>query len=217
MNRELVFGLICGFCICAVATASFGQVEADETSKPAAPILLKPDSLAFQPAMPESGDKLSLKIKKSEDVASAEVKWSINGEYAETSHYDGIVEAVPLQAKIKAGDVIEVVVTPYHPSGTEGQPVSRKVGCRKPAPTLKLADQKIDGNLYTAKVEATDPEGGPLSLTVSGPPGMVIDPKGTITWKMSETTAGSFNIKVIAKDQAGSQAELNYSFRVTRR
>lgn len=216
MNR-LVLGLIGGLCMCAIATASYGQIGATDDSREAAPVLLKPDALSFQPAMPETGDKLSLKIKKDDNVASADVKWSINDEYVETSHYDGIAESVPLQAKIKSGDVIEAVVTPFHPSGVEGKPVSRKIGCRKPAPTLKLADQKIEGNLYTAKVIATDAEGAPLTLSVSGPPGMVIDPKGTITWKMSETTSGSFNIKVTAKDQAGSQAELAYSFRVTRR
>ena len=167
--------------------------------------------------MPESGDKHSLKIEKSDNVASAEVRWSINDQYVETSHYDGIAESVPLHADIKSGDVIEAVVTPFHPSGGGGQPVARKVGCRKPAPTLKLADQKIEGNLYTAKVIATDSEGAPLTLSVSGPPGMAIDPKGTITWKMSETASGSFNIKVTAKDETGSQAELTYSFRVTRR
>lgn len=216
MNR-LVLGLIGGLCACAVATASYGQIGAVEPSRETAPALLKSDALSFHPAMPETGDQLSLKIKKDDNVASAEVKWSINNEYVETSHYDGIAESVPLHAKIKSGDVIEVVVTPFHTSGVAGKPVSRKVGCRKPAPTLKLAEQKIEGNLYIAKVIASDEDGSPLTLSVSGPPGMAIDPAGTITWKMSETTSGSFNIKVIAKDKTGSQAELTYSFRVTRR
>jgi hypothetical protein len=216
MNR-LVLGLISGLCVCAVVTASYGQIGAVEPSGESVPVLLKSDALSFQPAMPETGDKLSLKIKKSDNVSSAEVTWSINGEYVETSQYDGIAESVPLQAKIKGGDMIEVAVKPFHPSGVAGQPVTRKVTCRKPAPTLKLTDQRIEGNLYTAKVVATDPEGGPLTLSVAGPPGMAIDPKGTITWKMTETTSGNFNVKVTAKDEAGSQAELTYSFRVTRR
>ncbi len=216
--KRLVLGLISGLCICAITSVSFGQVETDEPAQPAAPpIVLKPDAVVFQPSSPGTGDKLSLKIKKSDDLASAEVKWSINGEYIETSHYDGFVESIPLNAKIKAGDVIEAVVTPRSLSGVEGQPVLKKVTCRRPAPVLKVADQKIEGNLYTAKVVATDLEGGPLTLSLSGPPGMVMDSKGTITWKMSENTSGDFNVKVTAKDQAGGQSELTYSFRITRR
>jgi len=198
-------------------TGLFAQTPDPETPEDAPPILFGKDSVNFHPAAPETGDKLRVRIKMSEEAASAEVRWSINGDHFDTVFYDGGAEPVELNKAIKSGDVIEVAVIPYDTSGIAGRPINKKVVCRKAPPTLKLAEQKIDGNVYRAKIEAQDPEDEPVFLTVTGPEGMVIDQKGAITWKFGEKTSGKFDVKVTAKDKAGGRAELSYSFRISRR
>jgi hypothetical protein len=198
-------------------TVLFAQTPTPESPGVGPPILLTKNSIKFHPAAPETGDKLTLQIKMNERVASAEIRWSVNGDPLETVLYDGSAESVGLNKEIKSGDVIQAEVIPYDMVGAAGIPISKKVICRKAPPTMKLVEQKIDGNVYSAKVEAKDPEGEPLTLTVTGPQGMVIDQKGAISWKFSQTTSGKFDVKVTAKDKTGGRAELAYSFRISRR
>jgi hypothetical protein len=200
-----------------VQTGLFAQTQGTEPPAEGPPILLNQNSVKFHPAAPETGDKLTLQIKMGEQVASAEVRWTINGDHFNTVFFDGSTESLELNRAIKGGDVIEVEVAPYDNSGTAGIPISKKVVCRKAAPSLKLAEQKIDGNTYRAKVEAKDPEGEPLTLSIEGPQGIAIDQKGAITWKFNEKATGKFDIKVTAKDKTGNLAELSYSFRISRR
>ncbi len=178
-------------------------------------MLLK-DAVKFHPASPETGDKLTVQIKMTEQMSSAEVRWSVNGEESETANYDGSAESVELNKAIKSGDVIEVEVIPYSMSGVAGRPIQKKVTCRKAPPTLKLVDQKVEKNIYSARVEVKDPEDQPVTLSIEGPAGMTIDNSGAITWKLTDKTSGKFDVKVTAVDQAGGKAVLTYSFRITR-
>ena len=198
-------------------TGLFAQESISETPAEDQPVLLANDGVIFRPATPETGDKLSVQIKMSEQASSAEVRWSINGDLFDTVFHDGGAEPVELNKAIKSGDVIEVAVIPFNTSGVAGRPIHKKVVCRKAPPTLKLTEQKIQGSVYRAKIEARDPEDEPVSLSVNGPEGMVIDDKGAITWKFEEKTSGKFDVKVTAKDKAGGQTELTYSFRISRR
>jgi hypothetical protein len=213
---------------CAVLIGAFffilmGQIglfaQEPETQSPesAPPVFLSKDAVRFQPANPETGDKLALIIKMSEQIPSVEVRWSVNGDHFDTVHYDGSTESVELNKPIKSGDEIEVEVIPYDLSGTPGSPVKKKVVCRKAPPTLKLLRQKVDKDTYSAAVEAKDPEDQPLSLSLEGPPGMSIDNNGAITWKITESTTGKFDVKVTATDTAGGKAVLDYSFRISRK
>lgn len=209
--------IISGFLLLLGQTGLFAQAPITQSPADAPPVLLSKDAVKFQPASPETNDKLTVQIKMSEQVASAEVRWSINGEHFDTIFYDGATESVELDKAIKSEDVIEVEVIPYDMSGVAGRPIRKKVVCRKAPPTIKLAEQKIEGNVYRAKIEARDPEDEPVSLSVDGPEGMVIDHKGAITWNITEKTTGKFDVKVTAKDKAGGKAVLNYSFKISRK
>lgn len=198
-------------------TGLFAQTPAPESPVDKPPILFGKDSVKFHPAAPETGDKLTLRIKMNEQTASAEIRWSINGEHFDTMFYDGAAESVELNKAIKSGDVIEAELIPYDMSGVAGVPIKKKVVCRKAPPTLRFAGQKIDGNIYRAKVEAKDTEGEPVTLSIDGPDGMVINQQGAITWKFGEKTSGKFEVKVTAKDKTGGQTQLSYSFRISRR
>jgi len=198
-------------------TALFAQEQGTGPTEETSRAFLPKDAVKFQPASPETGDKLSLIIKMSEQISSVEVRWSINGDQFDTVHYDGSAESVELNKAIKSGDVIEVEVIPYDLSGTPGGTVQKKVVCRKAPPILKLLHQKVDKDTYSAMVEVKDPEDQPVSVSVEGPPGMTIDNNGAITWKITEKTTGKFDVKVTAKDNAGGSAVLNYSFRISRK
>ena len=46
---------------------------------------------------------------------------------------------------------------------------------------------------------------------------MTIDNNGAITWKITESTTGKFDVKVTATDNVGGRAVLDYSFRISRK
>jgi hypothetical protein len=83
-------------------------------------------------------------------------------------------------------------------------------------PNLRLLKQEISGSNYIAKVQATDPEEGPVTLSLEGPPGMHIDQKGNVSWNIGTQTSGNFQIKISAKDQEGGTAVLTYSIQIGR-
>ena len=198
-------------------TGSFAQEPVTQSPAEVSPVLLSKDAVKFQPASPETGDKLALLVKMTEQTSSAEVRWSINGDHFDTVHYDGSGESVGLNKSIKSGDVIEVEVIPYDMSGTPGRTVQKKVVCRKAPPTLKLVTQKIEKDTYSAIIEVKDPEDQPVSVSLEGPPGMTIDNNGAVTWKITEKTTGKFDVKVTAADNVGGKAVLNYSFKISRK
>lgn len=172
--------------------------------------------LSFKPAQPETGQKLSLRVAL-KNAIRAEVRWSINGEEAELSDYDGIADHVEFPRPIKAGDKISAQVTPYNAFGESGGPLSKEVTCINAGPWMKLASESIDGDLYRAKIQFGDPEEGAVTLALrEGPQGMNVDQQGNITWKLGPKTAGSFPVKVSAKDEQGAEAILSYTLRIRR-
>ncbi len=218
MNNKFGAILIGAFLLILMGqTGLFAQEPVTQSPAEVSPILLPRDAVKFQPASPETGDKLALVVKMSEKISSAEIRWSVNGDHHDTVYDDGSGESVELDKAIKSGDVIEVEVIPYDMSGTPGRTVQKKVVCRKAPPTLKLVHQKVEKDTYSALVEVKDPEDQPVSLSIEGPPGMTIDNSGAITWKITEKTTGKFDVQVTGADNAGGKATLNYSFRISRK
>ena len=193
------------------AAVAFGQTEEEPTPEPA-----RITDLRFDPERPETGAHLRLMIKMTGTVR-AEVRWSLNGEEVELADYDGLSGFVDFNKPISSGDKIEVAVTPFDFSQAPGDMASKEVVCGNAPPTLKLVKQELTGYNYHARVEATDPEKGPVTLSVEGPPGMRIDQKGNVTWNIgTQTSTGHFQVKVTAKDQEGATAILTYSIEIGR-
>jgi hypothetical protein len=170
---------------------------------------------SFDPPLPETGGKLKLLLKLN-DAVRAEVRWSINGEEVERADYDGQGGSVTLGRPIKADDRISVAVVPYDGSGQAGTELTRKVVCSNAPPILRVASQNLVGDDYTARIEARDPENDPVTFSLQGPPGMNIDPKGNITWRINRSTQGSYTIVVTGKDAHGGQGVLTYSIGIRR-
>lgn len=184
-------------------------VEAEE-AKSAKPTVT---DVVFDPANPQTGDKLKVRMKLHHAVR-AEVKWSVNGEEAGMSDYDGFADGVEFSGTLKTGDKITAKVTPFNDMGEAGATVEKQVRCTKAPPTLKLVSQKVAGTVYKAKVDVSDPDKGSVTLTVEGPKGMQIDNDGNISWEMGKTKSGKWPIKVVGKDSAGAKVILTWTLRI---
>jgi hypothetical protein len=196
--------------------SSVSFVQSDDQGTPQlTPEPARVTDLRFDPERPETGANLRAVIKMAGAVR-AEVRWSLNGEEVDLVDFDGLSDHVNFDRPIKSGDKIEVAVTPFDLAQAPGKTVTKEVVCGNAPPNLRLVKQQIVGHNYVAKVEATDPEETPVKLTLEGPPGMRIDQKGNVLWKIGTRTNGQFQVKITAKDQEGAAAVLSYSIQIGR-
>lgn len=186
-----------------------GLVEAQaQTSERGALI----SNIRTDPASPRTGDKIRLLFKPSEELVRAEITWTINGNVVGSSNYDISHTDMELNHPIKAGDVVVATITPYEAGGSEGKKLEHRFVCGNAPPILTVTNQAIaaDG-LYTAKVEAKNPQGGPVKLKLEeGPPGLTMDPEGNIRWKVDQRTSGKHSVKVVGEDADGQKTFLTY-------
>jgi hypothetical protein len=171
----------------------------------------------FSPERPETGDALKLRIALAGSAIRAEVKISKNDDEVETTLYDGISESVEIGNRFKAGDKVKAEVVPLDAGGLSGSSMVKAVEIANAPPSAKLLDQKITGNVYSARIESKDPEGDPISFSIQeGPPGLTVDEKGILNWRIGETTSGNFPIAVSIKDSHGAEVLLSYSIGLRR-
>jgi len=197
-----------------LSATAYGQGSAPDTEEDSAPKIV---GAGFEPARPETGDRLKMRVQIGGAALRAEVLWFVNGEEAGLSDCDENSEYAELDHLLKAGDRIKATATPFDQENEPGRRVTKELVVRNGVPVVKLKEQKIDRTVYKAKLEAVDPEGGPISFSIQeGPPGMKIDPKGLITWEFAKDTSGRFDVKVSARDEQGAQAIVLYSFRIWR-
>lgn len=197
-----------GFMLVVIGGHSSATAQGTQTTKPAA------TDVAFDPASPQSGDPLKVRMKLRHAVR-AEVKWSVNGEEAGMSDYDGFADGVDFTGSLKAGDKIVARITPFNDMSEAGPVVEKEVTCTKAPPTLKLVSQKIEGKVYKAKVDVGDQDKDSVTLSVEGPTGMQIDKEGNITWDVGTTKSGRWPIKVVAKDTKGGESVLTWTVGIT--
>ncbi len=174
-------------------------------------------SLRVEPEQPRTGDTIKIWFNLGPDAARAEVRWLVNGEEAQISDYVESVKYVALDKPAKAGDTIVATITPFDVSGTAGRAVVRQIVCGGAPPELKVVDQRIEEGAYKAKIEARDPQGGTVSLSLdAAPPGMKIDPRGSIDWPIGNDTAGKFSVKVRGKTAKGGESILSFDVGIKR-
>lgn len=197
--------------VTGTAVPSFSQEAPDQ--KDETPGI---SDLKLDPENPETGADLKVNFKLKEPAVRADVKWFVNDSEVGPGKYDGVSTRAELGQPIKEGDKVKVEITPFDGGGTEGAVASKEITIRNAPPDLELIDQKLDGQTYKARVAAKDPEGGGVTLDLQGPEGMKIDQKGNITWKLTSSTVGKFDIKVTAKDEKGAETVLTYSLGIRR-
>lgn len=196
--------ILLGFLLVLVGGSNSVRAEGDGSSKPAV------TDVTFDPAAPQSGDRLKLRMKL-HNAVRAEVKWSVNGDEAGTSDFDGFADGVDFSGTLKTGDKITARVTPFNEMAEPGPAVEKEVTCTKAPPNLKLVSQKLEGSVYKAKIDVIDQEKESVTLSVEGPKGMQIDKEGNITWEMGKTKSGKWPVKVVAKDPKGAEAVLTWT------
>ncbi|MCA1959160.1 MAG: hypothetical protein LDL33_00080 [Desulfomonile sp.] len=173
--------------------------------------------IAFEPARPQSGDRLKLRVGLGERTFWAIVHWKLNGVPAGETRLTRDDKQAQFPGRLAAGDVVEATVVPFSSFSVEGEPASVRVTVTKAPPDLKLVSQEISSGVYRAVVKAQDAEGGPISLALKeAPQGMTISRDGKITWRFAPNTFGRFNVVVSAKDKSGCETVLSYSFAMRR-
>lgn len=183
---------------------------ADPSHDPSGPPVVS--EAKFDPPQPVAGQPIKLQVKLAGTAIRAEVKWSVNGEEVETSDYDGLGKLVEFNKKTTAGDKVSAVVIPYDPVSAPGTKTKKEIVIGSAPPVVKVSDQKIVGNTYTARVDAQDPQGGPIKFTINqAPEGLSVDSQGNVTWKVSEAVSGSFPVVITASDEKGAKTVVSFT------
>jgi hypothetical protein len=183
-----------------------------EARAQAAPQGASVTNLRTDPASPRTGDKIKLLFDPTQELVRADIKWAVNGVPVKDAQYDVNHTKVDLDYPIKAGDEIVASVTPYGAGGTQGKIVEHRLVCGNAPPVLSVMNQAISGSgVYTAKIEAKNPQGGAVTLKLEqGPDGLTMDPKGNIEWKLGKDKSGKFSVKVVGEDEQGQKTFLTY-------
>jgi hypothetical protein len=138
-----------------------------------------------------------------EDTVAVTYQWSRNDEpIEETSN------TLVLKDHFKRGDKITVKATPDDGKvkGTS-MTITMKIANASPAVKGEAEPFRLDGDLYTYQVKATDPDGDELMYALKEAPyGMTIDPKkGFIQWKVPPDFTGTSSHTVSVTDGHGGE------------
>jgi hypothetical protein len=161
------------------------------------------------PAVSKAGDILKIDAIGSDrdgDEVSLSFAWSKNGEPAGSNE--------TLEAPFKRGDKISVRITPFD-GEAYGQPITLTTEIyNSPPRAFTGGTEKLENNIYSYQIKATDPDGDALTYTFKqAPKDMTIDKTGLITWKVREEDAGIHPVTVQITD--GHGGEIVYNFNVT--
>jgi hypothetical protein len=161
------------------------------------------------PAVSKAGDILKVDAIGSDrdgDEVSLSFAWSKNGEPAGSNE--------TLEAPFKRGDKISVRITPFD-GEAYGQPITLTTEIYNSPPRASTGGtEKLENNIYSYQIKATDPDGDVLTYTLKqAPKNMTIDKTGLITWKVREEDAGIHPVTVQITD--GHGGEILYNFNVT--
>lgn len=171
-------------------------------------------TVALEPSTPATGDTLKAVASLSDD-AFGEVRWSYRWSVNGAVVQEGPEEV--LEAPFREGDFVEVEAT----ANRDGEEASttRTVRIANAPPRLSVASQTMtpDGG-YEAVLQASDPEGGPVTLSLkSGPEGMILDAAGRrLTWSAGQEVEGSYTVEVSARDDGEAETILSFKIQFSR-
>ncbi len=139
------------------------------------------------------------------DETRVEIAWRKNGEPAGNGNRLGVPE--------KRGDKVEVTITPFDREGP-GKSATLVREIRNTPPVIEGQEQfKVEGNLVTFHVRATDPDGDPLTYALKeAPAGMQIDPAtGWVRWETARGKTGKVPFTVLVSDGAGGESTARFT------
>ncbi len=168
-------------------------------------------SVPFSPEYVHAGVDIAVSPVGSDpsgDEVKFHYKWSINGSV--------LPEDSPVLRgdRFKRGDTVTLTVVPYSAAG-EGEPFNSKKIIIPDAPPRIVSNppQNIQSDVYTYQVVAEDPDGDPLTFSLSSAPrGMMIDSKtGIITWQIKDMPAGIYSVEIIVQDPESRQGTQKFT------
>ena len=182
--------------------------EPASVDKPAVPIAGEGFQAAvakakLQLASVDNKDTVKVIVEKTTGADNREItymyEWSINGQPA-GSGSDSV-------SGFKRGDKIAVKITPFD-GEKRGKPRTLTLDVQNTTPKVSESKEpKYDGKIFTAQINASDPDGDELSYELlSGPQGMTIDNKrGTLNWPVKDNNGGDYPINVKITDGHGGE------------
>jgi len=194
--------------------------QAEEASSDSARILNsspKVTGITIEPELPRRNSTLKARIEASDpdgDTIAFSYQWIKNGE-----ELMGEISETLRDPTLRKGDRISLRVTPYDMKSTGEEVTSQEIVILNSAPVITSSPQaqKMKSTLYRYQVVAEDPDGDPItfSLSASSPQGMSIDPQtGLIQWKIGRNDAGTNTIEIIAADGDEGRCTQKYTLTI---
>jgi hypothetical protein len=125
-----------------------------------------------------------------------------------------------LTRAFRRGDKLSVKATPDD-GKIKGASLTLVVSIANASPVMKGVPEpfRLDGNMYTYQMKATDPDGDELTYTLKeAPDGMTIDPKkGFIQWKVPPDFTGTSSHTVSVTDGHGGETTGTFTLEITSR
>ncbi len=196
------------------------KLQGKEASSDSARILNSPPKvtgIAIDPELPRRNSTLKARIEASDpdgDTVAFSYQWVKNG-----AELMGEISETLRDPTLRKGDRINLRVTPYDMKSTGDEVISREIVILNSAPVITSSPQaqKMKSTLYRYQVVAEDPDGDPItfSLSPSSPQGMIIDPQtGLIHWKIGRNDAGTHTIEIIAADGDEGRCTQKYTLTI---
>lgn len=173
--------------------------------------------ITIDPELPRRNSTLKARIEASDpdgDTIAFSYQWIKNG-----AELMGETSETLRDLTLKKGDKIALRVTAYDMKSTGDEVISREIVILNSAPVITSSPkaQKMKSTLYRYQVVAEDPDGDPItfSLSPSSPQGMTIGPQtGLIQWKIGRNDAGTHTIEIIAADGDEGRCTQKYSLTI---
>jgi hypothetical protein len=200
---------------------SDSKLQGKEVSSDSARILNSPPKvtgITIDPELPRRNSTLKARIEASDpdgDTIAFSYQWVKNGD-----ELMGEISETLRDPTLSKGDKISLRVTPYDMKSTGEEVISQEIVILNSAPVITSSPQaqKMKSALYRYQVVAEDPDGDPItfSLSPSSPHGMTIDPQtGLIQWKIGRNDAGTHTIEIIAADGDEGRCTQKYTLTIT--
>jgi hypothetical protein len=169
-------------------------------------------SVMFLPVVFKPGDRLYVDVSASDpdgDKLSMLYEWTSNLEPAGSDMH--------IDSELKRGDRVVVKITPY--DGQDyGEPfIVRRDIQNMPVTIMENREFSFDGETFTHKANAFDPDGDKLLYSLEDKPeGMTINPEtGIITWPVPRDFIGEAKMTVSVSDGFGGKSTQELSFTLT--
>jgi RHS repeat-associated protein len=123
----------------------------------------------------------------------------------------GVVSWTPTLAQVGLQSVTVAAIDPFGAGGTQTYSIGVSDGNQSPTITSSPVQVVTAGLPYRYDVQASDPDGDPLTFTLDqAPAGMSVDAFGRITWSPGIPDVGTHRVAVTAEDPHGAFVTQTY-------